>query len=53
MGEHYVREETLRKLRENPEHYLAEYTARVGNALHADDAPLCLASTIRTGRGVA
>ena len=34
----YVREETLRKLREDAEHYLAEYTARFGNVLNADEA---------------
>jgi hypothetical protein len=34
----YVQEETLRKLRENPEYYLAEYKARFGNILNADDA---------------
>ena len=33
-----VREETLRKLRANPETYLAEYTSRFGNLLNADDA---------------
>jgi hypothetical protein len=33
-----VREETLRKLRENPEAYLAEYTSKFGNVLNADDA---------------
>ena len=33
-----VREETLRKLRENPEGYLAEYTGKFGNVLNADDA---------------
>jgi hypothetical protein len=33
-----VREETLRKVRENPEQYLAEYTSRFGNVLNADDA---------------
>jgi hypothetical protein len=38
MDELYVHEETLRKVRENPEHYLAEYTARFGNVLNADDA---------------
>jgi hypothetical protein len=38
QDEIHVRDETLRKLRENPEHYLAEYTARFGNVLNADDA---------------
>ena len=33
-----VREETSRKLRTNPEPYLAEYSSRFGNALNADDA---------------
>jgi hypothetical protein len=33
-----VREETLRKLRANPEPYLAEYTSKFGNVLNADDA---------------
>jgi Zeta toxin len=33
-----VREETLRKLRANPELYLAEYTSRFANVLNADDA---------------
>jgi hypothetical protein len=33
-----VCEETLRKLRANPEPYLAEYTSRFGNVLNADDA---------------
>jgi hypothetical protein len=33
-----VREETLRKLRANPEAYLAEYTSKFGNVLNADDA---------------
>ena len=33
-----VREETLGKLRENPEYYLAEYAGRFGNVLNADDA---------------
>jgi len=34
----YVRNETIRKLHENPEHYLTEYLARFGNVLNADDA---------------
>jgi hypothetical protein len=34
----HVREETLRKLRANPEPYLAEYTGKFGNVLNADDA---------------
>src|ERR1700722_11482909 len=38
QDELHVRDETLRKLRENPEHYLAEYTERFGNVLNADDA---------------
>ena len=33
-----VREETQRKLRENPEAYLAEYTSKFGSVLNADDA---------------
>lgn len=33
-----VREETLRKLQQDPEQYLAEYAARFGNLLNADDA---------------
>jgi len=33
-----VRNETIRKLHENPEHYLTEYLARFGNVLNADDA---------------
>jgi hypothetical protein len=33
-----VRNETIRKLRENPEHYLTGYLARFGNVLNADDA---------------
>ena len=33
-----VREETLRKLRANPEPYLAEYIGKFGNVLNADDA---------------
>jgi hypothetical protein len=33
-----VREETLRKLREEPETYLAEYTRMFANVLNADDA---------------
>ena len=33
-----VQEETLRKLRANPEAYLAEYTSKFGNVLNADDA---------------
>jgi hypothetical protein len=33
-----VRQETLCKLRANPEAYLAEYTSKFGNVLNADDA---------------
>ena len=33
-----VREETLQKVRANPERYLAEYTNRFGSVLNADDA---------------
>jgi hypothetical protein len=33
-----VREETLRKLRANPELYLAEYSRKFANVLNADDA---------------
>ena len=33
-----VREETSRKLRTNPEPYLAQYSSRFGNVLNADDA---------------
>ena len=33
-----VGEETLRKLRANPELYLAEYSSKFGNVLNADDA---------------
>ena len=33
-----AREETLRKLRANPEAYLAEYSSKFGNVLNADDA---------------
>ena len=33
-----VREETLRKLRTNPEAYLADYSRKFGNVLNADDA---------------
>jgi hypothetical protein len=35
-----AREETLRKLRANPEAYLAEYTNKFGNVLNADDAAM-------------
>ena len=40
MGQDELRvgEETLRKLRANPELYLAEYRSKFGNVLNADDA---------------
>ncbi len=45
-----VRQETLRKLRENPEAYLAEYTGKFGNVLNADVQPRCSMNTTRIGR---
>jgi hypothetical protein len=36
--EERVRQETLKKLHANPEHYLTEYSKRFGNILNADDA---------------
>jgi hypothetical protein len=37
-SEEHVRQETLRKLHADPEHYLTEYSKGFGNVLNADDA---------------